>query len=279
MYTEIYLKEQLHAIAQNKFSVPPSIEPFELALNMVNHIGSSDSQLRDDLIYTAFATWILDYKLFNNGQLSQLLFSALDDKHMFYCIGEKNTDSVFMRSFSVLLLPLILIANRERPFLTKSDIQHIKTKLLQYLDGEKDLRGYVEESGWIHAIAHVADAFDDLAQCPELEASDLQEILEAISVKMCVGDKPYVYEEDERMTTAVIRILERQVLGEAETEKWVRNFVILLQQIKPNPKSYEHFNVKNFLRSLYFRMYQKNAFEKLCQTINETLSEISHFKD
>ena len=164
MYTETDLKDQLQSIAQNKFSVSPSIEPFELALKMVNHIGSPDSQLRDDLIYTAFATWILEYKLFNGEQLRQLLASVLDDKHMFYCIGEENTDSVFTRSFSVLLLPLILIANREERFLTDTHIQQIKTKLLQYLDGEKDLRGYVEGSGWAHAVAHVADTFDDLVQ-------------------------------------------------------------------------------------------------------------------
>ncbi len=279
MNPEKHLKEQLQAIAQNNFSVPPEIESFELALNMIDHIGSSDSQLRDDFIYTAFATWILDNKMFKDEQLKRLLFIALDDKHMFYCIGEKYTNSVFTRSFSVLLLPLILIANREKPFLSESDIQHTKEKLLQYLHDEKDLRGYVEEGGWVHAVAHVADAFDDLAQCQELGVSDLREILKAISAKICIGDTPYVHEEDERMTTAVIRIMERDLLAEADIEKWVKDFGVSLQRIKQNAVSYEHFNAKNFLRSLYFRMYQKNMMEKIRQAINEVLSEISHFKD
>ncbi|WKL05120.1 DUF2785 domain-containing protein [Paenibacillus amylolyticus] len=30
---------------------------------------------------------------------------------------------------------------------------------------ERDYRGYDEEKGWAHAIAHAADVLDDLAQC------------------------------------------------------------------------------------------------------------------
>ncbi|MCB8951236.1 MAG: DUF2785 domain-containing protein [Ardenticatenales bacterium] len=246
---------------------------------MMDHIGSPDKQLRDDLIYTAFATWILENHLFDSDQLHQLLMIALDDQHIFYFIGETNTDSIFTRSFSVLLLPLILIAHRQKPFLPKSEITRIKERLLQYLFAEKDLRGYVEGKGWAHAVAHVGDVFDDLAQCLEVESADLSEILEAIAAKICVDSIPYVHEEDERMTTAVVSILRRQLLDETDVENWIRSFATRVQKTEPSPANHTHLNVKNFLRSLYFRMYQQDIEEKLTQAVAETLHEISYYKD
>ena len=118
---------------------------------------------------------------------------------MLYNIGEKNTDSVFRRSFSILLLPLILITHRSQPFLTAPEIQQIKEKLLYFLGNEKDLRGFVSEKGWAHSIAHAADALDDLAQCSELSKINLAEILEAIRNVICVKDTGYIHGEDERI--------------------------------------------------------------------------------
>lgn len=279
MPTLTSLKESLQNIAQNNYSIPANIEPFELALEMMNYIGSPDNQLRDDLIYTALATWILDHNLFAHEQLRQLLLITLDDQHLFYAIGETNTDTVFTRSFSVLLLPLILITHREKPFLTQSEVQQIKVSLLKYLSEEKDLQGYVVDKGWAHAVAHIGDAFDDLAQCLEIEAIDLLEILEAIGVKMCVDTTPYVYEEDERMTTAVISILERQVLDETEIVNWIQSFALSVQDTESFPESYKHLNAKNFLRSLYFRMCQKDMSKNLIQVVSDTLHGISKYKD
>ena len=279
MSTTADLKEQLQTIASDDFSIPEHIEPFTLALEMMDHIGSPSGELRDDLIYTAFATWILDHNLFDSDQLRQLLVITLDDQHIFYSIGETNTDSVFTRSFSILLLPLILIAHREKPFLTKLEVRQIKKRLLQCLSEEKDLRGYVVGKGWAHTIAHVGDAFDDLAQCLEIESADLLEILKAITAKICIDIIPYVYAEDERMTTAVVTILERQLLDEGDVENWIRSFATLVQKTERLPTSFKHLNAKSFLRSLYFRMCQQNMEKKLMQVVSNTLHEISYYKD
>lgn len=110
------LKETLLTIRANSFLAPP--HAFELALEMVTHIGSPDPQLRDELIYSTFSHWIEEGVL-SPEQLQELLAIALDDQHLFYRIGESGTDSVFTRSFSVLLLPLILILHRNILFSPK----------------------------------------------------------------------------------------------------------------------------------------------------------------
>jgi len=277
MSQEKELKVQLQIIAQKNFSIPAGIDQFALALKMMSYIGSTDSELRDDLVYTTFATWILKQHLFNNAQLRQLLFMVLDCQYIFYGIGETDTDSVFTRSFSVLLLPLILISHREKPFLTRWEIGEVKTALLKYLEQERDLRGYVAGKGWAHAVAHAADALDDLAQCPEMGSTDLLDILNVIAAKMCEGSIPYIYEEDERMVTAVISVLNRHLVGEEDIEKWMRGFALSVKKSKRSPLNYRHLNVKNFLRSLYFRMRQKSMDEKLILKVSEILQKISHF--
>lgn len=146
--------------------------------------------------------------------------------------------------------------------------------MIRYLRQEQDLRGYVEGKGWAHAVAHAGDVLDDLAQCREMGSSDLLEILCAISDKMSADGSPYVHEEDERMTTAVMSVLGRKILDDAVIEKWVQEFAAVIQGTKRSPSSYRRLNGKNFLRSLYFRMHKENRNETMIQTVYEALKEI-----
>ena len=98
------LKQKLQHIQSSNHSIDHEEQPYELALYMMKHIGSTDPVLRDELIYVTFATWI-GQGVFSEDQLRHMLQLALDDQHLFYAIGEQGTDSVFTRTFSVLLLP------------------------------------------------------------------------------------------------------------------------------------------------------------------------------
>jgi len=278
MLNEIQLKEKLQAFAQNKFRLSENDDVSGMIPEMLNHIGSTDSYLRDDLIYSAFGTWILRHNAISQEQLRAVLATVLDEQHILYNLGEQNTDSVFTRSFSILLLPLILINHRSRPFLSTSEVIHIKEKLLYYLENEKDRRGFVPEKGWAHAIAHTADALDDLVQCPEINKSDLAEILEAIRKVICVEGSGYLHLEDERMVTAVIAIIKRQLLSEAEITQWIESFATQVLNVNSMPESHViRANVKNFLQSLYFRL-QWEQVTKFATPIDQTLQKINPFK-
>jgi hypothetical protein len=278
MLTEQLLKEGLNKIVGDEFRVDSDKGRFELALAMVRFIGSPDPALRDELIYPAFCTWILEYEAFTAVQLHQLLDQAVDENHLFYRLGEKGTDAVFTRSFSVLLLSLLLIAHRKRPYLTHPEIIRLKETVIRYLELEQDLRGYDTEKGWAHAVAHAADALDDLALCEELGGEDLREILAAIQQKIGTDDYVFVHEEDERMVTAVASLLSRQVLSDAEINDWVRSFVPFVAELEAGPTSSRYLNVKNFLRSLYFRLCGQEKYEEICSVIFGTACEIGRFK-
>jgi hypothetical protein len=278
MQNEIQLKEKLQVFARNEFRVSENDNLSEIIPDMLNHIGSTDSFLRDELIYSAFGSWILRYNAIDQEQLRELLPIILDEQHMLYKIGEQNTDSVFRRSFSVLLLPLLLITHRSGPFLTAPEIHEIKEKLFHYLENEKDLRGFVREKGWAHSIAHAADALDDLAQCSELNKSDLAEILEAIRNVICIKDAVYIHGEDERIVTAVIAIIKRELLSEKEIAQWIQRFAGPPLSIKTMPERHHiRSNVKNFLQSLYFRLQWERALNNFDSPISHTLQKINPF--
>lgn len=278
MLNEIQLKEKLQVFVDNKFRLSKDDDLSEIIPDMLNLIGSTDSYLRGDLIYSAFGTWILGYNAIGQEQLREILPKILNEQHMLYNIGEQNTDSVFTRSFSILLLPLILITHRSHPFLTVPEIQQIKEKLLYYLGNEKDLRGFVSEKGWAHSIAHAADALDDLAQCSELGKTDLAEILKVICNVICIQDTVYIHGEDERIVTAVIAIIKRELLTDTEITRWIQNFADYALSIKSVPeRQFIRANVKCFLQSLYFRLQWEQVANKFDTPIDQTLQKINPF--
>lgn len=290
--SERALKDQLYEIADNEFALPEQAKAMPRALEMLPHLGSPDAELRDDLIYSTLATWILADK-FEEDDLKALLRQLLTAEHLFYKLGEADTDSVFMRSFSMLIIPLILSWHRQRPFLMPYELREVKVKLLDYLEKEQDLRGFVldedeagEPKGWAHAIAHTADALDDLVRCKEMGSEELVEILTAIRQKASESKLVFVHLEDERLVTPVIAVLGRKVLTPPDVQSWLAGFVPLAQQKEPFPDCYRQAqNVKNFLRSLYFRARQpetavligENSANALAELVNKTLQTIALF--
>ncbi|WP_145414404.1 DUF2785 domain-containing protein [Paenibacillus xylanexedens] len=259
----ITLKQHLQQLRAVDFAADQVEQPYELSMHMMQHIGNPDPVLRDELIYVTLATWI-GQNVFSDEQLKNLLDIALDDKHLFYRIGEQGTDSVFTRTFSVLLLPPILSVDRQRSFLQQEDMARVLERLTTYLKGEKDVRGYVEDKGWAHAPAHAADAVEDLAQSPYLESADLQELLHALSIKVMEPGVAYIYDEDQRMAQAAVTILRRNLLKQAELAEWIEQLQSkrsgatndggTLQEV-----SQMSLNIRLFMQSLYFVIQDDKA--------------------
>lgn len=275
---ETELKEKLMAAAHNLYRPLPDDDLPALLEAMLLYIGTTDSMLRDDLIYSNFNQWILKHRLLNTDQLRELAYKAISDEHIFYHIGETECDGVFRRSFSMLLLPLILISHRDQPYLSPSEVAQIKESLLRYGREEKDYRGFVNGKGWAHAVAHYADALDDLAQAVELNAPDLREILSVVSGLVCRQDEAYGCGEEERLSTAVLSVLRRQLLSNAELAEWIQGYVDKLEVVTEHPaKLILRSNLKDFLQSLYFRVKWEFSDHTLPPVIDQALCEINPY--
>ncbi|MCM3700502.1 DUF2785 domain-containing protein [Paenibacillus macerans] len=267
------LKVRLIEIRENNYRAPSSPPVFDFTLSMMDHIGAPDPFLRDELIYMTLQHWVTQ-GMYTHDQLLQLLHICLDKHHLFCKIGEKGTESVFTRSFSVLLIPLILFADRQQPFLSGGDTEMIKNELVAYLLMENDLRGYTGDTGWAHAMAHAADAFEDLARSEHMQQPALMEILNTLQAKICNHQYTFINEEDERTVSAVVTVLDRSILTDEEVAGWIKRFGTAP---KPGRVPDDHVlgtNVKCFLRSFYFRVLHHEAHHKYTDIILKTLRQL-----
>ncbi|MDQ0089716.1 hypothetical protein J2T12_003129 [Paenibacillus anaericanus] len=244
---------------------------------MLKYIGDPLPELRDNLIYATFAGWIGERKLFNDAELREILSVIIDDEHLFYHLGSEEDPSVFTRTFSVLVVVLILQRHIEQPFLDLSEFTHLKERLIGYYIEEKDLRGYVTEGGWAHAAAHGADALEELVRCVESDEAVQLEVLAAIQGMLYNGRYVFSDDEDDRIASIVVTIIEHDLLSPSLITDWFGQ----LEQCCDWPRSRSLYmtrtNTKNFLRSLYFRLLHHNRGTELMDAIIKTEAKLNIF--
>ncbi|TYS57762.1 DUF2785 domain-containing protein [Sutcliffiella horikoshii] len=235
----------------------------KLINSMMKHIGSTDPILRDNLIYTNFAKFI------NGGVIPQskilnMLKICLDEEHLFYKIGEEKTDSVFTRSFSSLVVALIL-ANDDGTLIDAKRLVEIQAAILKYLDKERDTRGFVGNKGWAHSIAHAADMLTALVSHAHFRINLLSDGLKAIETCL-LKDVVYQDEEEERLIFAVEALLDKGIEKQMLIN-WIKGLSSNLNKEQEKHGQTLSFyrskiNVTNFMKSLYFRLRLMNPEDK-----------------
>ncbi|TFD99418.1 DUF2785 domain-containing protein [Jeotgalibacillus salarius] len=224
--------------------------------SMIEHIGSIDSELRDSLIYGTFCKLTLDKQL-DQQLLTELLELCLGDNMLFKGIGESGSDTVFTRAFTTLLITLILYRDNEEGFLSSERILEIKDKLIDYINLENDVRGFVPGKGWAHSVAHVADAFDELVKNKNITEDIYEELLIALWNKVFVAHTVYVHDEDERLLVPMMEMLNRLLKHEV-IENMIQVIHVELEKQKELLEEESFWilyaNVKNFLKSFYIKV-------------------------
>lgn len=267
----------LQRIEENDYELKSGEDIKEYVKLMLEHIGDPEPVLRDELIYSTFYKWINEKHWFNDAELRELLWILLDEQHLFYHIGNKEDLTVYTRTFSVLVVALILQRHREMAILDSSEFIKVKQGLIRYYEEERDLRGYMEKEGWAHAAAHGADALDELVLCSESDAAVREEVL-AVIQKMLYNDQ-YIFrdEEDERIATIIVTIIDHHLLPQQSITDWILN----LAQCGSWPRSHSQYvnriNTKNFLRSLYFRLLLTEKNMDIVDVLLKTEKNLNEF--
>ncbi|MFC7062771.1 DUF2785 domain-containing protein [Halobacillus seohaensis] len=256
---EAKLIDVLQPIKDNDYALPQGLSLSELTTIMLQRIGSPDPVLRDDLIHSLFTNFIKrDY--YNNDQLKNVLNSILNKNYLFHRIktSKKEENAVFKRSFSVLLIPAIMYKHQEKKFLEEREIHRVWENLKRYMEQEKDHRGYIEGKGWAHSMAHAADALHSVASCEEITREEVKGMLPTIQEQFLI-DQPYLFDEEERMVTAVITMFEK--IEPQERIDWLET-LIYERKCWSDPKEEIIINnSKHFLRALYFRVIDEKPID------------------
>lgn len=244
-------------IAENDYAIPKGHDLIDLTEELLGYLDSPDSELRDDIAYRTFHQWINKLDLYEPEVLRSIRDVLMDN--LFVGLRQVDDNTVLLRSFSALVLSLVIYYDNIKPFLEQEEFDVMLDAVLRYFEAEWDLRGYDEKLGWIHAIAHTADLLKFFIRNKRTEDENHEFILQSIANRLMDSTGViFVHDEDERLALAALEIVRR---GEMEFEA----IVAILYQFEAwkkhnigtefDPKVFAtNQNVKHFLRSWYFQV-------------------------
>lgn len=258
-----WTREEGVGLAKSGFQVPAGRDAADVLLEMNALLSSPDPILRDDVAYTAAERWILRDKRVDPAGLRRLLDRW--SKNLDAGLGEKGTDAVFGRSFSALNLSLIAAADLQSPFLEPAEVQAFFDRLLDYFAREQDLRGFDPERGWMHTVAHTADALKFLARNPTLGPGVDQRLLAAIAAKIAAADTVFAWGENDRMALALQSALRRPDASAEVLAAWTAGWVEAHRALwakgpQVDPLAFARVeNAKQVMRSLHAALSMETA--------------------
>jgi hypothetical protein len=217
--TATHSREFWRSIVRNNCAVPEGESAFALARELSGLLGSPDPEMRDNLAYVILGTWIVEQGKFSQ----QELLSLLDEwrSNLKSGLGESGTDSVLKRSFSALCLAFLAEYDLKTPFLGASHYRALLADSLAYIKEERDIRGYDENKGWIHATAHTADLLRYLAGNALFTKDDQRAVLAAIAEKLSSVNEVYTQHEQGRLAKVVVAIVKRADFDGASFNAWI----------------------------------------------------------
>ena len=244
-------------IINNDFALPGGYAIESLTDELMGYFASTDPLLRDEFGYGILVNWM--EKGFIGPELLRGMIPTML-ANLKVGIGEQDTDTVFLRSFSVLHLATLIAHDNEKPYLSPAEVRQIFDAGLDYFQAERDLRGMVGEKGWAHSVAHTADLLKFSSRNIHLNTVDLESILYAIATKLTtIGPTVFSYGEDDRLAHVLDAILKRNLLPLETLTAWIEKLgeptKTRLRMAENGTDGYATSqNVRNFLRALYLQV-------------------------
>ncbi|MBI5932624.1 MAG: DUF2785 domain-containing protein [Chloroflexi bacterium] len=267
------------SLRESDFALPPGRDIGSLTAELFSHLSSLDPELRDDIAYVTYANWLKQgqYPLDQIRVHVTRLFGNLQ-----HGLGERESDSVFLRSFSALFLAEITHNNNKKPQFEPHETAELLNHALAYLAAERDPRGFVPVKGWAHALAHTADWLMVLAKNPHLDAASLLRILEGISTKLKNStDWVYLHGEDDRLSNAVLSVFKRGLVPAEQVKAWLAALSADWQGAwMDEARTRAFFNVRNFLRAVHLALVSTDDFpqkNELQVLLLETLENLQPY--
>lgn len=245
-------------VVADGLKVPQDRSLVEMTEDLTRMLGDPDPEVRDGIAFPTMATWI------DEGVYDDLLVGLGDGMchGLDIGLGEPESDTVFRRSFSALILTECIDRTTKAALGGPNVVLRWGDRIMSWYSRERDLRGFVPGKGWAHAVAHGADALGALARSPVLGRLELTVILDVIADRLLTPtDAFFVCGEGDRLAFATMHLLRRDVLGIDVLEPWVARLAtgaVGRGSVDRNPYLVSG-NVQGYLRSLHLQLSLNTA--------------------
>lgn len=219
-----------------------TLEPRLRAL--AEDLRSPDPDVRDAGAYTA---------------LVELAEQGLLDNHL-VPLGDLAVDllgdaEVQARTFAALLIAIV--TDRDNRTARASDEavgRWLRAVAGWYVD-EPDTRGWDDHLGWLHAVAHGADAIGELAVSPRLGRDELATLLDLLVARtVAPTGTHWVQNEDDRVAVAVMAVLRRDLLLVPDVRAALDALAGAWREADPGPVAANVDNAVRLARTLHLQL-------------------------
>lgn len=230
-------------------------------------LGQPSEELRDTLGWSTLSAYFRS-SLCHESVRPAILEILTSEKFLFYGIAHGASIESVKRSFSALTIADVLIGDiTNGARLDNSKISSLSQELCRYISTETDWRGRDFDLGWVHAIAHVGDAFWAVAAHPSLNQHDMEKCCLAILAYLEKrGQSAFLWQEDFRLGRALATMLENlpEELTKALIEKrYQRSELFAIPALQ---------NILGTLRCVYLELHWSSSKKmNLMNTIKEII--------
>ncbi|NRA61093.1 MAG: DUF2785 domain-containing protein [Psychrobium sp.] len=274
-FSEKWDKKALLALKDNEFQLTGNVQQDQLlASQLLNCLAHKDPNIRDSIAFEAISSWLradaFSPKFYKKimTTLTATLTSTVNDKYG------------VLLPFTILALAEVARVDRKSPFLTDIERVNLVALASEHFVNINDYRGFDNQVGWRHAVAHGGDLFLQLALNTAIDKKSLNLMLDAIATQIVPSrNHHYVFGEPKRLVMPVTYIYLRGLHTTQEWQQWV-NKISNAAPLSSWQQAYESeqglaklFNTKNFLFSFYatIKPSDNTALKKLVPALEEAM--------
>lgn len=208
-----YDQSRLEALKTAEWEIADPSERDRFARALTACLAAPDPHLRDGIAFEALQ------HMMRARQLSPATMMALQDDLEARLTAPEGAG--FERPFAALVLAEVARADRVEPYLTPARRERLIVAGTGFLRGVRDYRGFDQQEGWRHGVAHGADLMLQLSLNPALGRPELERIRDAVAAQVAPDSHAYVFGEGERLAAPILYIARRGVFTDDEWSAWL----------------------------------------------------------
>jgi hypothetical protein len=206
-------RAKLAALKAAKFEIADQAERTAFAIAITDCLAIADAGLRDGVAYEALSHILRAQQL--DDAAKRALLANLTARL------SSNEPWGVEQPFAALALSEVARADRVQTFLTEDERVKLLVDAQHWFINISDYRGFSEEDGWRHAVAHGSDLLMQLALNPRIDEEGLRLIVSAIGVQVAPEGHAYVHGESERLARPILFAASRGAMSEAQWTEWL----------------------------------------------------------
>ena len=228
---------------------------------LLEHLGDSSPEIRDELVFTSLARGIQE-ELFSLEQFQFISEEVSSDEGLYKEIDSRGV-SALKRSFRALIYANLLSCDGTKESLYYQQLSSpIRVTMLNqglhYLTKEKETTGFSSQYGWVHAFAHGADLLTEVVCHPDFPKNRDYEVFDVLGQLFKRITIRFTNDEDWRLARVLYEPILQGKLDQEQVASWIKTVDFPIEETED---FYKFSNFRSCLLEVYIQLDQRNSLQ------------------